>query len=88
MTYRQSVCLLKQKPVAVLSLTKVFTVPPFFFFFLSKEQPVVAAHGVCGSLPDPDSCAAAASHITNERHAQGDGESLASSDYKVGCYAM
>lgn len=35
----------------------------------------MAAYSVCRSVPDPDSCSAATSHITNQGHAQRDSES-------------
>ncbi len=40
----------------------------------------MAAYSVCCSVPDPDSCSAATSHITNQRHAQRDGESTKPQD--------
>lgn len=39
----------------------------------------MAAYGVCSSVPDSDGCSAATSHITNQRHAQRDSESLTTS---------
>lgn len=46
------------------------------FLVSFQKQPVVVAHGVCGCLPDFDSYPAAAAHVTNERHSEGDGELL------------